>query len=64
MSSVPTALPKAHLATLNISQGVSQGLLIKTVQPAIHKNVAMPLQAPVELQAPSTKMANIPPQGR
>jgi periplasmic protein TonB len=33
MSSVPATLPKASLATTRISQGVSQGLLIKRVQP-------------------------------
>ena len=60
MSSVPTALPKATLATLKISQGVSQGLLIKRVQPRYPQNaLAMRVQGAVELQATINKEGNI-----
>jgi protein TonB len=60
MSSVPAALPKATLATLKISQGVSQGLLIKRVQPRYPQNaLAMRVQGAVELQATINKEGNI-----
>jgi TonB family protein len=60
MSSVPTALPKATLATLKISQGVSQGLLIKRVQPRYPQNaLSMRVQGAVELQATINKEGNI-----
>ena len=60
VASVPTALPKATLGTLKISQGVSQGLLIKRVQPRYPQNaLAMRIQGAVELQATINKEGNI-----
>ncbi len=60
VASVPTALPKATLATLKISQGLSQGLLIKRVQPRYPQNaLAMRVQGAVELQATINKEGNI-----
>jgi len=60
VASVPTALPKATLGTLKISQGVSQGLLIKRVQPRYPQNaLAMRVQGSVQLQATINKEGNI-----
>ena len=60
VSSVPTALPTARLTTLKISQGVSQGLLIKRVQPRYPQNaLAMRLQGAVQMQATINKEGNI-----
>ncbi len=60
VASVPTVLPKPTLATLKISQGVSQGLLIKRVQPRYPQNaLAMRVQGAVELQATINKEGNI-----
>src|SRR5580765_7457859 len=60
VASVPTALPKASLGTVKISQGVSQGLLIKRVQPRYPQNaLAMRVQGAVELQATINKEGNI-----
>jgi TonB family protein len=54
MSSAAPSLPKPSLATLRISQGVSQGLLIKKVQPqypqaalAVHAQGAVQIEATV-----------------
>src|ERR1700730_8204993 len=52
--------PKPVLQTLNISQGVSQGLLIRKVQPAYPANaVRMHTEGAVELQATIGKSGNI-----
>jgi protein TonB len=60
VASVPTALPKATVGTLKISQGVSQGLLIKRVQPRYPQNaLTMRVQGAVELQATINKEGNI-----
>jgi protein TonB len=60
VASVPTALPKATLGTVKISQGVSQGLLIKRVQPRYPQNaLAMRVQGSVQLQATINKEGNI-----
>jgi TonB family protein len=60
VASVPTALPKATLGTVKISQGVSQGLLIKRVQPRYPQNaLAMRVQGAVDLQATINKEGNI-----
>jgi len=60
VASVPTALPRATLGTLKISQGVSQGLLIKRVQPRYPQNaLSMRVQGAVQLQATINKEGNI-----
>ena len=60
VASVPTALPRATLSTVKISQGVSQGLLIKRVQPRYPQNaLAMRVQGSVQLQATINKEGNI-----
>lgn len=60
VSSVPSALPKASLTTLKISQGVSQGLLIKRVQPRYPQNaLSMRIQGPVQLEATINREGNI-----
>ncbi len=60
VSSVPTALPRPTLATLKISQGVSQGLLIKRVQPRYPQNaLSMRLQGSVQMEATINKEGNI-----
>jgi len=60
VASVPMVLPKATLGTLKISQGVSQGLLIKRVQPRYPQNaLAMRVQGAVQLQATINKEGNI-----
>jgi periplasmic protein TonB len=60
VASVPTALPKPTLSTVKISQGVSQGLLIKRVQPRYPQNaLAMRVQGSVLLQATINKEGNI-----
>ena len=52
--------PKPVLQTLNISQGVSQGLLIKKVQPLYPQNaLAMHVEGSVELMATITKTGSI-----
>src|ERR1700730_3173113 len=52
--------PKPVLQTLNISQGVSQGLLIRKVQPAYPANaLRMHTEGAVELQATIGKSGNI-----
>jgi periplasmic protein TonB len=58
--SEPASLPKASLATLKISQGVSQGLLIKRVQPKYPPNaLAMRIQGSVQLEATINKEGSI-----
>jgi len=53
-------VPKPVLQTLNISQGVSQGLLIKKVQPVYPANaLRMHAEGAVELQATIGKSGNI-----
>jgi protein TonB len=52
--------PKPVLQTLNISQGVSQGLLTKKVQPIYPANaLRMHVEGAVELQATIGKSGNI-----
>jgi protein TonB len=52
--------PKPILQTLNISQGVSQGLLIKKIQPTYPANaLRMRVEGAVELQATIGKAGNI-----
>jgi TonB family protein len=52
--------PKPILQTLNVSQGVSQGLLIKKVQPAYPPNaLRMRLEGAVQIQATIGKSGNI-----
>ena len=56
----PANLPKAIPATLRISQGVSQGLLITRVQPRYPQNaLAMRVQGSVQLEATIDKEGNI-----
>jgi protein TonB len=53
-------VPKPVLQTLNISQGVSQGLLIQKVQPVYPANaLRMHVEGAVELQATIGKSGNI-----
>jgi protein TonB len=60
ISSVPAALPKPSMATLKISQGVSQGLLIKRVQPRYPQNaLSMRVQGAVQMEATINKEGNI-----
>jgi TonB family protein len=52
--------PKPVLQTLSVSQGVSQGLLLKKVQPAYPKNaLLMHIEGPVELMATISKNGDI-----
>jgi TonB family protein len=52
--------PKPILQTLNVSQGVSQGLLMKKVQPTYPKNaLAMRVEGVVELSATISKTGDI-----
>jgi TonB family protein len=52
--------PTPVLQTVNVSQGVSRGLLVKTVQPA-YPSIALRMrtEGPVELMATITKSGNI-----
>jgi protein TonB len=60
VSSAPVSLPKAVPSTLRISQGVSQGLLIKRVQPTYPPTaLAMRIQGAVQLEATINKEGNI-----
>jgi len=60
ISSVPAALPKPTMATLKISQGVSQGLLIRRVQPRYPQNaLSMRVQGAVQLEATINREGNI-----
>ena len=52
--------PKPVLQTINISQGVSQGLLLKKVQPQYPRNaLAMHVEGAVELMATISTTGNI-----
>jgi TonB family protein len=60
MSSSSPSLPKPSLATMKVSQGVSQGLLIKRVQPQYPKAaLAVHTQGAVEIEATITKDGNV-----
>jgi protein TonB len=60
VSAVPSAMPTRSLDTVKISQGVSQGLLIKRVQPRYPQNaLSMRIQGTVLLQATINKEGNI-----
>jgi TonB family protein len=60
ISSVPAPLPRPTMATLKISQGVSQGLLIKRVQPRYPQNaLSMRVQGAVQMEATINKEGNI-----
>jgi len=60
VSSIPTALPRPSMTTLKISQGVSQGLLIKRVQPRYPQNaLSMRVQGAVQMEATINKEGNI-----
>jgi periplasmic protein TonB len=55
-----SSAPKPILQTLNVSQGVSRGLLLKKVQPAYPKNaLAMRVEGAVELTATISKTGDI-----
>lgn len=57
---MPANLPKAAPHTLRISQGVSQGLLVKKVAPAYpQRALAMRVQGAVELLATISKDGNV-----
>jgi protein TonB len=52
--------PKPILQTLNVSQGVSRGLLLKKVQPAYPRNaLSMRVEGAVELTATISKEGDI-----
>jgi protein TonB len=60
MSSVAPNLPRPSLATLKISQGVSQGLLIKKVQPQYPQAaLAVHAQGAVQIEATVNKEGNV-----
>ena len=60
MSSASSSLPKPSLATLRISQGVSQGLLIKRVQPKYPQAaLAVHTQGAVQIEATINKEGNV-----
>ncbi|MGA2203674.1 MAG: TonB family protein [Terriglobales bacterium] len=60
MSSASSSVPKPSLATLRISQGVSQGLLIKRVQPKYPSNaLAVHAQGAVQVEATINKEGNV-----
>jgi protein TonB len=53
-------IPKPSLATIRISQGVSQGLLIKRVQPTYPQSaLAVHAQGAVQIEATVTKEGNV-----
>jgi protein TonB len=60
MSSASSSLPKPSLATARVSQGVSQGLLIKRVQP-IYPQAALAMHAhgAVQIEATIDKEGNV-----
>jgi|SRR5579863_1488081 TonB family protein len=54
------SVPKPVLQTMNVSQGVSQGLLIKKVQPSYPRNaLALRIEGPVELMETISKTGDI-----
>jgi TonB family protein len=60
MSSASPSLPKPTLATAKVSQGVSQGLLIKRVQPIYPQAaLAMHAQGAVQIEATIDKEGNV-----
>jgi TonB family protein len=60
MSSSAPSLPKAPLATLKVSQGVSQGLLIKRVAPKYPQAaLAVHTQGTVQIEATIDKEGNV-----
>jgi TonB family protein len=60
MSSASTNVPKPTLATVRISQGVSQGLLIKRVQPKYPQAaLAVRAQGAVQIEATINKEGNV-----
>ncbi|MFZ0798681.1 MAG: TonB family protein, partial [Terriglobales bacterium] len=60
MSAAASTLPKPSLATTKISQGVSQGLLIKRVQPKYPQAaLAMHAQGAVQIEATINKEGNV-----
>jgi TonB family protein len=60
LGSTPASAPTPVLQTLNVSQGVSQGLLTKKIQPIYPRNaLAMHLEGTVELQATISKSGDI-----
>ena len=60
MSSVQTTLPKPPLATLKVSQGVSQGLLIKRVTPTYPKTaLATHVEGAVLIEATINKDGSV-----
>ena len=60
MSSVSSGLPTPSLATLKISQGVSQGLLIKRVTPMYPRSaLAVHTQGTVLIEATITRDGNV-----
>lgn len=60
MSSASSSLPQPSLATLRISQGVSQGLLIKRVQPKYPQAaLAVHTQGAVQIEATIDKEGNV-----
>jgi TonB family protein len=60
MSSASTNVPKPTLATVRISQGVSQGLLIKRVQPKYPQAaLAVRAQGAVQIEATINKDGNV-----
>ena len=60
VTSVPATLPTKAVETLRISQGVSQGLLIKRMQPQYPKNaISMHLEGAVQLEATIDKQGQV-----
>jgi len=60
VASAPVNLPKAAPTTLKISQGVSQGLLIKKVQPRYPQNaLSMRIQGAVQMEATIDREGNV-----
>ena len=60
MSSSGPALPKAPLTTIKVSQGVSQGLLIKRVNPVYpHAALAIHAQGAVQIEATVNKEGRV-----
>jgi protein TonB len=60
MSSSAPALPKAPLTTIKVSQGVSQGLLIKRVNPVYpHAALAIHAQGAVQIEATVNKEGKV-----
>jgi protein TonB len=63
MSSASSSVPRPSLATVRISQGVSQGLLIKRVQPkyppaalAVHAQGAVQIEATIDKEGNVTNL--------